>query len=205
MDKECFGIKTNANSLIIQKKSKFFSFSFYVDEILQIQEILKDFKKKYSDSSHICYAYILHSPNTEKFSDAGEPNGTAGLPMLEILKKRALTNVLVVIVRYFGGIKLGGAGLFRAYSLSCNDVLNKSDISKLYFYTKFKAVCLIRDLQKVENIINGFEKSKICNKIFLDYEKVSFDVQILQKDREYFDSHLEKNFLQLKFEKNLLV
>ena len=80
-------------------------------------------KKEYKDSTHICYAYIINS--SEKCSDDGEPNGTAGLPILNILKKNNLTNVLAIVIRYFGGIKLGAGGLLRAYSDAANKAVSQ--------------------------------------------------------------------------------
>ena len=80
--------------------------------------------KKYYDATHNCYAYIIDNGNIQKCSDDGEPNGTAGYPILNVIKKKNLTNTFVAVVRYFGGIKLGAGGLTRAYTKACAGVLN---------------------------------------------------------------------------------
>lgn len=106
------------------KKSKFIGFSFFIENELDAQKIINNFLDKYSDATHVCYAYVLNS--IEKCSDNGEPSGTAGKPMLEVIKKMELKNVLVIVVRYFGGVKLGAGGLNRAYGDTAKQVLTKS-------------------------------------------------------------------------------
>ncbi len=103
---------------IVEKKSKFIANLFYVRNEQEIQLILKNIKKQYFDARHNCFAYRIMTSDgiVERFSDDGEPSGTAGSPMLNILNKNNLCNVLVVVTRYFGGILLGTGGLVRAYS-----------------------------------------------------------------------------------------
>lgn len=115
------------NCLVI-KKSKFYSFVFPVTNEYEIKDILKGLREKYSDATHVCSAYKLSSPIIERADDDGEPSGTAGKPLLELLKKRGLNNVLLVVVRYFGGVKLGAGGLVRAYTSAGNIVLDKIKI-----------------------------------------------------------------------------
>ena len=117
-----YSIKENIENTIEIKKSKFITKLYKVNNINEVNEILKEINEKYSDSTHICYAYILE--NTEKCSDDGEPSGTAGIPILNILKKKNLVNVLAIVIRYFGGIKLGAGGLTRAYTKACAGVLD---------------------------------------------------------------------------------
>lgn len=106
-------INDNENLNIINK-SKFIGIVKRVDTKAQALDILDSIKKDHSLATHICYAYIL--PNTELFSDDNEPSGTAGLPILDVLKKNNLNYIIAIVVRYFGGIKLGSNGLIRAYS-----------------------------------------------------------------------------------------
>ena len=98
----------------IVNKSKFIGIVKKVMNENEAMEILKNIKKEHPSATHICYAYIL--PNNEKCSDDGEPLGTAGLPILDILKKNKLGFTIAIVIRYFGGIKLGSNGLIRAYS-----------------------------------------------------------------------------------------
>ena len=99
-----------------EKRSRFLSFVFPDSAENDAVGILNDLKKKYWDANHHCYAYIIDSETmVQRFSDDGEPSGTAGLPILEAIRKKGLNNVLVVVIRYFGGILLGASGLVRAY------------------------------------------------------------------------------------------
>ncbi len=113
-------IKHNASSEIVEKKSKFIANIFYIESKEEAEKLIKDVNKKYHDARHNCYAYRVISSDgiIEKASDDGEPSGTAGAPMLNILSKNELANVLIIVTRYFGGILLGTGGLVRAYSRS---------------------------------------------------------------------------------------
>ena len=117
-----FSIENNLDNTIIIKKSKFITKLYKINNINEINNILYNLKKEYKDATHVCYAYILNE--IEKCSDDGEPNKTAGLPILNVLKKNQLNYILAVVIRYFGGIKLGAGGLVRAYSNSIVESLN---------------------------------------------------------------------------------
>lgn len=129
------------------KKSVFTTFvnkiSCENDAIVLISVI----KKNYPDATHICYAYIVD--NIERCTDDGEPSGTAGKPILNVLKQKKLTNVLVVVVRYFGGVKLGAGGLVRAYTIATTSCLEKVSIIEI------KNICKVSfhiDFDKAFNI-----------------------------------------------------
>ena len=111
-------IYNDSEAEITEKKSKFIANLYYVNSLVEIEEKLKNIKKKYYDARHSCYAYRIVEDESiiERSSDDGEPSGTAGAPMLNILKKMELVNVLVVVTTYFGGILLGTGGLVKAYS-----------------------------------------------------------------------------------------
>ena len=112
---------TYENTIIINK-SKFIAQAFRVDSLEEIEDILSRIRKKYYDATHNCYAYRL-GENIQKMSDDGEPAKTAGAPMLDVLLKQDVTNILVIVTRYFGGTLLGAGGLVRAYSSSTSEVL----------------------------------------------------------------------------------
>lgn len=103
---------------IVEKKSKFIANVFYVETVEEAEKKIKEVKKKYYDARHNCFAYSIFSKDgiINRFSDDGEPSGTAGAPMLNILTSKNLSNVLVIVTRYFGGILLGTGGLVRAYT-----------------------------------------------------------------------------------------
>ena len=115
---------------IIEKKSKFIANIFPAETVEQAEEIIKETKKKYFDARHNCVAYRIIQENQiiEKSSDDGEPSGTAGAPMLNILQKNNLANIVVIVTRYFGGILLGTGGLVRAYSDSLLKAISTSKI-----------------------------------------------------------------------------
>ena len=111
-------IKDNVQFELVEKKSRFIANLFYVESTQKAENIIKEIRKKYYDAKHNCIAYriIENGRIVEKASDDGEPSGTAGAPMLNILQKNNLANVLIIVTRYFGGILLGTGGLVRAYS-----------------------------------------------------------------------------------------
>ena len=111
------------------KNSKFIGVIKHVESKDDIRNILKELKDKYNNATHYCYAFTLI--NDKGFSDDGEPNKTAGVPILKVIESEDLVNVLVVVIRYFGGIKLGPGGLIRAYSNTCKEVINKSTLVEL--------------------------------------------------------------------------
>lgn len=122
-------IKENITNEIIINKSRFITTLIKINNIDEIKSTLENIQKTYKDATHYCYAYIIN--NKEKCSDNGEPSGTAGLPILNVLKQNNLTNILCIVIRYFGGIKLGAGGLIRAYSTSTSEALNKTKIVNL--------------------------------------------------------------------------
>lgn len=116
-----------------EKRSKFYAFSFHVENVEQIKSIVADVQKKYYDARHVCYAYMLGPERLEwRVNDNGEPSGTAGKPILGQINSRGLTDVLVAVVRYFGGVKLGTSGLIEAYRQATIQVLDKAEIVTRY-------------------------------------------------------------------------
>ena len=120
-------INTNVSAEIVEKKSKFIANVFYVETVEEAEEKVKEIKKKYFDARHNCFAYSVFTKDgiVNRFSDDGEPSGTAGGPMLNILNGKELTNVVVIVTRYFGGILLGTGGLIRAYTGAAQEALGK--------------------------------------------------------------------------------
>ena len=121
-------LSENATAELIEKKSKFIGNVFYVENLEDVEKKIKQIKKKYYDAKHNCIAYrvIEEGKIIERSSDDGEPSGTAGAPMLSILQKNNLCNILVVVTRYFGGILLGTGGLVSCYSKATLDALERA-------------------------------------------------------------------------------
>lgn len=124
-----YTISKNTKGETIIKNSRFITLLFKIKSKDDVSKILDNTKKEYPKATHYCYAYVVDS--SKKSSDDGEPGGTAGMPILNVLEKENITNVLAIVVRYFGGIKLGAGGLVRAYSKSVKDTLGLVDINKL--------------------------------------------------------------------------
>ena len=117
--------------LLIEKKSKFLSYLYRVQTKEQVEEIIQKLGEEHKKATHICYAYRFKSPFAEKAVDDGEPSGTAGNPMLNVLIKQDLHFILAIVIRYFGGMKLGAGGLVRAYSGSVRNALEEAQIIEL--------------------------------------------------------------------------
>ena len=199
---------------IVEKKSKFIANIYYVETIEQVEEKIKEIRKKYHDAKHHCIAYRIISNNQiiEKSSDDGEPSGTAGAPMLNILQRSNLCNVLVVVTRYFGGILLGTGGLVRAYSDVTQKVIEKSKIIykipgvevevKLEYSNldNFKYYCRnnnikITNIEYMENLILKLEMEKNRKNIFLEEIRLeTLKIQEIGQFKEkYIDKTVEKN------------
>ncbi len=111
------------------KSSRFLSFAFPVRTLDEIKEILEKYRKEYYDARHVCYAYMLGYERKDfRANDDGEPSGTAGKPILGQINSNELTNILIIIVRYFGGIKLGTSGLITAYKAAAADAIANNQI-----------------------------------------------------------------------------
>jgi uncharacterized YigZ family protein len=124
-----FTIEEKVEGLYKEKGSRFISLAFPVSKEDEVKEILKDIKKEYYDARHHCYAYILgYDKSAYRMNDDGEPSSTAGKPIYGQLLSNDLTNILVVVVRYFGGTKLGVSGLIQAYKQAALDALNNAKI-----------------------------------------------------------------------------
>ena len=187
-------IEENVDYTLTEKKSKFIANLIRVNSKEEAENEIKKFKKNYYDARHNCFAYRVIENNhiVEKASDDGEPSGTAGAPMLNILKKENLCNVLVVVTRYFGGILLGTGGLVRAYSQSTQDVIEKSvvilkqegyvatleveykDLEKLRYFCKKKEIKII-DIKYLENVSVKLEFKKEEKEVFRNKENLNFD------------------------------
>ncbi|MCH5214738.1 MAG: YigZ family protein [Muribaculaceae bacterium] len=122
-------VKTPGEGLVREKMSRFISFALHAETPEEAASLVKDYQNKYCDSRHVCWAYILGvDGNTWQANDNGEPSGTAGRPILGQIRSKGLTNTLVVVVRYFGGIKLGTSGLIAAYKAAACEALDNAEI-----------------------------------------------------------------------------
>ena len=153
-------ISDNVRSELIEKKSKFIANAFQVKNKEEAENRINEISKEYFDAKHNCYAYIINDGKNiiEKMSDNGEPSGTAGMPILNVIKKRNLQNVLVIVTRYFGGILLGTGGLTRAYSGVTTQCIDKANIIKMDFGIQYQICTTNNDFK---NMKYELEKNQI--------------------------------------------
>ena len=122
-------IATTSEGYYTEKRSKFLAFAHHVENVDEIKEILAQYRKKYYDARHVCYAYMLGADRAEfRANDDGEPSSTAGKPILGQINSNELTDILIVVVRYYGGVNLGTSGLIVAYREAAADVIAHADI-----------------------------------------------------------------------------
>lgn len=137
---------------IVINRSRFITTLVPIENAEQAFDEIKKISKKYSDATHNCYAFVSNRENTEqRFSDDGEPQGTAGMPMLEVLKKRNVRMVLAVVTRYFGGIKLGAGGLVSAYSRSVSEALDNAEAVRCDRAKFYEVVCDYSDFRRLSD------------------------------------------------------
>lgn len=204
---ELITIKDNVKEQIVEKKSKFIASVYKVESIEEAEEQIKNTKKLYFDARHNCIAYRILSNDgiIEKSSDDGEPSGTAGMPMLNILQKGNWCNVLVIVTRYFGGILLGTGGLVRAYSEATKKAMEKCE--KLSILKGLVAEAVL-DYQNFESFKYYCKKNEIEIKK-IDYnEKINCILELENIVKEKLLEDFEKraiNIENLKFlyEKNI--
>lgn len=179
-------IKKSVTTEQIINKSRFISYLFPIDSEEEAKEILQEIRKKHHDATHNCYSYILgDNQEFSKNSDDGEPAQTAGIVIYEVLKRNNLTNVLAIITRYYGGIKLGAGGLVRAYSSSTANAVELAEMERLQ---KYIILSLEFDYSYLSIINKELETYTIINKVFT--EKIFYEVQVPEEDEEKLNSIL---------------
>lgn len=156
-------ISNECSTEYVEKKSVFIASAHVVEREDDIIRIIDEIKRKYSDATHHCYAYTLK--NVQRFNDDGEPSGTAGMPILNVIEKLGLSNTLVVVTRYFGGIKLGAGGLVRAYSASAANVLTQAGKSVYVKGSKGTVEVDYDDYNTVERLLKSLG-CDITDKVF---------------------------------------
>ena len=136
------------------KRSRFIGRTYLISSEEEIPLSLEDSRKRYPGATHYCYGAVLGADGLiRRFSDDGEPGGTAGMPILQVLMRKELRNTLVVVVRYFGGIKLGAGGLIRAYSGTASDAIRKAGTVKVAYSSRGVLTIDYRLLGSVENFL----------------------------------------------------
>ena len=193
-------ILANASSQLEVKKSKFIANIIKITDEQDAKEKLNKIRKEYSDARHNCYAYIVYDNETktkiEKSSDDREPSGTAGIPMLTLLQKNNLVNVLIVVTRYFGGILLGTGGLVRAYTDSSKQALEAAKIIDLQ-YGEILEYCIEYDEFEYLKYICEKNNIEIINTEYSS--NVKANIKIKEEDKTLFSTYkcriIERNVI----------
>ena len=147
-----YTIENNIKYELIVKNSKFITLLYKLDNP-DINIILKQIKNEYPDATHYTYAYIFEE--TKKTSDDGEPSGTAGIPILKVLESHNLSNILCVVVRYFGGIKLGANGLIRAYTKATANALKETTLKELIDGINVEITFSYQEIKEIDYLLNN--------------------------------------------------
>ena len=181
-------LSTRETAEIIEKKSRFIADASPVHTEAEALAFIAAIKSQYPDARHHVYAYSVREDDTQfiRYSDDGEPQGTGGLPVLDVLKKKQIENTVVVVTRYFGGILLGAPGLTRAYSGSCAEVVTKAGIAEIYACKKMTITVSYSDTGRIQNLLSTLEKQvrmkaeaplfthEVCFPIYVYVEQTDF-------------------------------
>lgn len=172
------------------EKSRFICTLKKVENEAQAQEFIKNIKKEFWDATHNCSAYIIDEL-VQRSSDDGEPSGTAGIPMLEVLRKNRLTNTAAVVTRYFGGIKLGAGGLVRAYTNSVAGAVRASGIAEKVVMGRYFFLDDLNDVGKILNILYQQQLFEIAD---VEYGlRARIILRLKESDRQQAESWLTEN------------
>jgi uncharacterized YigZ family protein len=186
-----------AQGIYKEKGSKFLSFAIPISSIDEVKEIVKNYRKEYFDARHVCYAYMIGNERLEwRANDDGEPSGTAGRPILGQINSHELTNILVIVIRYFGGILLGTGGLVSAYKEATADALNNAQIIEKMveesIFINFDYL-FMNDVMRIIKDTNAQIVQQTYN------NECTMQLSINKKDSEVINSKLKK-IIGLKIE-----
>ena len=179
-------VKGECETQKIIEKSRFITTSKHISCEEEAKDFIADIRRRYPDATHNCYAYIADNlGNFPRFSDDGEPSGTAGMPILEVIKNKKLYETAVVVTRYFGGIKLGAGGLVRAYSGSASENLEKAE--KVLYDTCSESEYSV-DYSSVDAVMRFCAENSASLLNTLYNNDVTFIIAVKKADEEKFNS-----------------
>ncbi len=188
MEKSVLTVYAPHESEKVIEKSRFITYSAHVESEEEARAFIAKIRSQHSLATHVCYAFISDKTgNLQRFSDDGEPQGTAGVPILEVLKAKKLYETAVAVVRYFGGVKLGAGGLVRAYSSSAAENLDGADIRSL-------EMCAERIVEVDYTGVDSVQKyisTHTCSLLSTDYgEKVKYILAVKKAEADDFCTEL---------------
>lgn len=188
-----YSVSSATSSVFKDRGSRFLAFARHAESADEAKQVVEEYRNKYHDARHVCYAFVINKPQrVERSSDDGEPSGTAGKPILNQILRRELSDIVVVVVRYFGGVLLGTPGLVNAYRTATEMALEEAEIISYedfvnynlsYPYTQIQAV--IAKVQQVGGVLSDEQYSN---------ENITATARIPQSAAELFDLWLEKQY-----------
>ena len=188
---------------LVIKKSEFICTLIPLNDENKINETIDYYKEKYKDATHNCVAYLVGTK--ERANDDGEPSGTAGLPMLNVLKKQELSNIIAIVTRYFGGIKLGAGGLTRAYSQAVAEALKEANIVEKHLIDVYDVFLDYSFTKKFEHLlkvnaidcINKEYSEQVTYRLYIDDLSFFDTIQELTSNR-YTKEFIKKEYVPIK-------
>ncbi len=182
------------------KKSQFICSSRYVNTPKEAIEFIEEIKMKYNNATHNCSCFIVQGE--EKVDDDGEPSGTAGLPMIQVLKHHDIENICVVVTRYFGGIKLGGGGLIRAYAKSVSELINNADLSVMEPGYELELNLNFSDVKIIDHYLSK-NNIELTNREFSHKVIYKINVYVDEYDKILRDINSINHLIEVKIKKEI--
>ena len=193
-----YTISSDIKNEITINKSKFICVYKKVYDEEDALIFIDNIKNIYKDATHYCYSYIID--NTKRFNDDGEPGGTAGMPILNVLENNSLNYIVCIVIRYFGGIKLGAGGLVRAYSKSAAECLKTAVLKEIF---SGKNIKIVFSYDKVKLIDNTLKDIEIKDKVFNENITYIFDISNIKLDK--IKEILNSNVIEFNISKDILI
>lgn len=193
MEKPIFTVFGRRESEKTIEKSRFFTYSAHVESEEEAKAFLSEIRRAHSLATHCCYGFVADKAgNLQRFSDDGEPQGTAGIPILEVIKNKRLFETAVAVVRYFGGVKLGAGGLVRAYSSAASENLVGAEIRTVELCVEYEIAVEYAEIDGLQKYLSSYP----CTLLSSEYgEKVLFRVAVRKRRADAFALGV-KDFMQ---------
>lgn len=191
-----YTVKNDAESEFYEKKSRFIGHIFFVTTEEAAAERIDMIKSEYPDATHNCWAYSLRKFSARRFSDDGEPQGTAGLPILSAIDNNGLTDVCVIVTRYFGGTLLGAGGLVRAYTKSAVTAIEEAGKAEIIPFITFSAIFGYERISRIKTLISKFS-AEIIKEDF--GESVTMEAAMPKDEFEKFEESVKSVYYDIDF------
>ena len=197
-------IKENINHQIEISRSRFMCYLFRCFSEDEAKIFISTIKKEHPDANHHCYAYITNNNMSKKCYDDHEPSQTAGKPILEVLEKNSLNDICAIVVRYFGGVKLGTGGLIRAYGKAVSDTIKNSDLVEVKQINIYQLEFSYDYINKIEYILKDYEIVEKKYDISVIYQFLDYDESLFKKIKDATNDNCILTFIN-SIEKEIVI